>query len=185
MLGQGLNGGLVEVFEVELGIRRDLLPLHFAEPGSRHTEQVIAAAGIDLILHGPRQRPVRSVLPIVGEQLEGDQGQRIVLAGEHGVQVAAHGRRADLAGADVQEAREVGTFGAGGRHAVEEGRARRPAIDLAAFQQYAQHLHQERLAGPEETADPDADALFVFAVGRIGVSVEDLAEIALPLRRHD
>ena len=185
MLRQGLNRGLVERLKVELGIRRDLLPVHSAQPGSRHTEKVIAAAGIDLILHGPGQRPIGGVVPVVGKQLEGDQGQRVVLAGEHGVQVAAHGRRTDLAGTDVQEPRQVGAFGTGGRQAVEENCARRPAIDRASFQQHAQHLHQERLAGPEETADPDADPLLVFALGRIGVGVEDLAEIALPLRGHD
>jgi len=143
VLGESLYGGLVEVLKVELGIGGDLLPVRSAQPGGRGPELVIPATRVDLVFYGPRQGPVGGIVPIAGKELERDQGQWIVLAGQHGMQVTTHGRRCELAGADVQKTRKVGAFGAGGRDAVEEGCARRPAIHLAAFQQHAQHLHEE------------------------------------------
>ncbi len=122
---------------------------------------------------------------MVGEELEGDQGEWILAGGLLGVKVPPNGGGGYLTLADGQEALNVGPLLAMGREAAQEQLVYGLPLELTAFEQRAQDLQEEGLAGPEEAADPYADALLVVAIRRIGVTIQDYAEVALPLGRDD
>ena len=185
VVGQNLGGRLVEDLQVELGVGGDVLPVQAGQGLGLLAKVLAEAAGVDLVLHGPGQGPVVGVALVDGEELEGKQGQRVAGVGQHGVQVAADGGGADTVCAGAQETVEVGAVRAGGRQAVQKNLMGGPVAELVSLQQHAEHLHEQRLAGAEEAADPDADTLLVLADGGICVGVEHAVQVALPLGGDD
>ena len=139
----GVRGRLVQCRGIVSSVGDDFLPGLAGQLFHPAAEVVAAAAPVDLVLDGPGQGPSRGVVHRLGEQLEGDQGERIAGAGLLSVQVAAHHRRRELALTDGQEALQVVTILTGGRQTVQEQVVDVLPVDLAAHKQDAQHLHQE------------------------------------------
>ena len=177
-----VGGGAIQRIDIEGRVFHDLAPLHAGQRLCPPPEGFGPSLAVDLAFHGPGKGPALGEFASLGEELEGDQGQRLVAGRLLRVQIPAHHGGGDLALADGEEALDIRFLLAGIGDAVEEHVVDALMIELSALQQGAERLHQQRLAGAEETADPDADTALVLAIRGIAVGVQRPVQEPLPLR---
>ena len=84
-----------------------------------------------------------------------------------------------------EQALNLATVAALRGQTAQEQVVNRLAVKLAARQNKAQHLHQQRLPRAEEAANPDAGVAPFAAVRGLRPAVEHLPHMLLPLRRDD